>query len=153
MISFGHSVLLRILYIHIFFWLFLGLHPRHMEIPRLGGKLELQLPAYGTATATQDPSHICNLHHSSRQCRILNPLSEARDWTRLMDTSQVRYCWAMMGTPRVFYFKSKQSLVWLGAQRTTRALSFMWDRLPSQNCAQVSSQIYFLLMALSICVT
>ena len=30
----------------------------------------------------QDLSHICNFHHSSRQCRILNPLSKARDRTR-----------------------------------------------------------------------
>ena len=28
-----------------------------MEVPKLGVELELQLPAYGTATATQDPSH------------------------------------------------------------------------------------------------
>jgi len=27
--------------------------------------------AYTTATATQDPSHICSLHHSSGQCQIL----------------------------------------------------------------------------------
>ena len=39
---------------------------------------ELQLPAYATATAMRDPSCICNLHHSSGQCQILNPLSEAR---------------------------------------------------------------------------
>ena len=50
----------------------------HIKFPRLGAKLELQLPAYTTTTATQDPSLVCNLHHSSRQCRILNPLSEAR---------------------------------------------------------------------------
>ena len=31
------------------------------------------------ATAMQDPSHVCNLNHSSRQPQILNPLSEARD--------------------------------------------------------------------------
>ena len=31
------------------------------------------------ATATQDPRHICNLHHRSRQCQILNPLSKGRD--------------------------------------------------------------------------
>ena len=30
-----------------------------------------------TATATWDPSHVCELHHSSRQHRILNPLSRA----------------------------------------------------------------------------
>ena len=74
-----------------------------MEIPRLEVELELQLPTYATATATvpQDPSHICDLYHSSWQCWILNPLSEARDWTCiLMDTSQVHYRWATVGTPR-----------------------------------------------------
>ena len=55
--------------------------PWHMEASRLGVELELQLPAYATATAVQDPSHICSLHHSSRQCRIHNALSEARDQT------------------------------------------------------------------------
>ena len=40
---------------------------------------ELQLPVYATATATPDPSHICNLCHNFRQCRIFNPRSEARD--------------------------------------------------------------------------
>ena len=29
-----------------------------MEVPRLGVKLELQLPAYTTATVTRDPSHV-----------------------------------------------------------------------------------------------
>ena len=59
-----------------------------MEVPRLGAELELQLPAYPTATATQDLNHVCNLHHSSQQSRILNPLSEARDQSRiLVDTS------------------------------------------------------------------
>ena len=43
----------------------------------LGGQSELQLPAYTTAPATPDPSLICNLYPSSRQRRILNPLSEA----------------------------------------------------------------------------
>ena len=40
-------------------------HQSPMEVPRLGVQLELQLLAYTTATATLDPSHICNLHHSS----------------------------------------------------------------------------------------
>ena len=34
----------------------------HMEVPRLGVKAELQLQAYATATAMEDPSHICELH-------------------------------------------------------------------------------------------
>ena len=66
-------------YLFIYLWGFLGPHPRHMEILRLGVETDLQLPAYATATATQDPSHVFNLHHSSRQRQILNPLSEASD--------------------------------------------------------------------------
>ena len=49
------------------------------EVPRLGVKSELQLPAYTTATAMQDPSRIYDLHHSSWQCCILNLLRKARD--------------------------------------------------------------------------
>ena len=36
-----------------------------MEVPTLGIKLELQLRAYTTATATWDLSHVCDLHHNS----------------------------------------------------------------------------------------
>ena len=46
---------------------------------RLGVQSELQLLAYTPATAMQDPSLICNVHHSSQQHQILNQLSEARD--------------------------------------------------------------------------
>ena len=58
-------------------FVFLGLHPGHMEVPRLVVKLQLQ-PAY-TATATHDLSCVCNLLHSSWQWQILNPLSKTRD--------------------------------------------------------------------------
>ena len=45
------------------------------------------------ATATSDPSRVCDLHHSSQQCQILNPLNRARDGTHvLMGASQLRYC-------------------------------------------------------------
>ena len=37
-------------------FVFLGLHLRHMEFTRLGAKSELQLLAYTTASAMQDPS-------------------------------------------------------------------------------------------------
>ena len=61
-----------------------------MEVPRLGVESELQLLAYATATATQDLKCGYDLHHSSWQHWILNPLSRARDQTQvLMDTSQV----------------------------------------------------------------
>ena len=69
---------------------------------RLGVETEQQLPAYTIATATRDPSHICDLHHSSQQCWILNPLSEAKEGTWiLMVPSWVRYHWATTGTPLI----------------------------------------------------
>ena len=86
---------------HIFLWL----HLQHMEVLRLGAESELQLPAYTTAIATWGLSRICNLHHSSWQCWIINPLSEARDWTHiLMDTSQLpaEPQWKL---PAYFFFK------------------------------------------------
>ena len=52
-----------------------------MEVPKLGDKSELQLPACTTARATRAPSCVCNLDHSLRQRRILNLLSKARDPT------------------------------------------------------------------------
>ena len=71
-----------------------------MKVPRLGIELELYLQAYTTATATPDPSRVCNLHCSSWQHQILNLLSKARDWTHiLMDISWVHYFWATVGTP------------------------------------------------------
>ena len=64
-------------FVLVFFGLFvfLGLHLRYMEVPRLGVKSELQVLACTTATATPDPSHFCDLHHSSWQCQILNKMS------------------------------------------------------------------------------
>ena len=61
-----------------------------MAVPRLGVESELQPLAYTTATATQDLSRICHLHHSSWQRQILNPLNKARDGIHvLVDISQV----------------------------------------------------------------
>ena len=51
-----------------FLFVFLGPHPWHMEVPRLGAQLRLQPSAYARATATRDLSRISNLHHSSQQC-------------------------------------------------------------------------------------
>ena len=44
-------------------------------------------------------THLCNLHHSSWQLGILNPLSKARDWTlNFMVPSQIHFCCATIGT-------------------------------------------------------
>ena len=65
-----------------FFFFFLWPHPWPMAVPRL------EVEAYTRATATRDPSCVCDLHHSSWQCRIFNPLKEVRVQTHiLMDTS------------------------------------------------------------------
>ena len=49
-----------------------------MEIPGLKVESELQLPACATVTATQDLSCVCDLHYSSQQLWIPNPLSGAQ---------------------------------------------------------------------------
>ena len=51
-----------------------------MEVLGLGVELELQLPAYTTATAMPDPSHMYVLWQS----QVINPLSEARDRTCIL---------------------------------------------------------------------
>ena len=92
------------LFVYLFiYFVFLGLHLWHIEVPRLGVESELQLLAH--ATATRDPSHICDLHRSLWQRWIHNPLSKARDGICiLMHTSQILFCWATMGTPKLVVF-------------------------------------------------
>ena len=71
---------------------FLGPYLWHMKVPSVGLKSELLLPAYATAMATWDLSRAFDLHHSSRQHGILNPLSDARDRACvLMGASQVHF--------------------------------------------------------------
>ena len=75
-----------------------------MEVPRLEVESELQLPTYATAAALWDLSHVFNLHHSSWQLQILNPLSEARDQTsNLMVPCWIRFRCATTGTLRSLY--------------------------------------------------
>ena len=83
---------------------FLGPHPRYLEAPRLGVQSELQLLSYTTATATPDLSQACDLHHSSRQHRILNPLSEARDQNCVPMYTSDSTTWATVGTPFFWSF-------------------------------------------------
>ena len=92
-----------------------GLHPWHMEVPRLGVKLELQLLVYATGTAMLDLSRVCNLHWSSQQRQIPNPLSKARDGAHiLMDARFVSaeprwkiphlHTWFVIVTMLCFYY-------------------------------------------------
>ena len=95
------NLFIFILFVYFYFW---GPKSGHMELPRLGLESKPQLPAYATATATQDLSHVCDLYHRSPQCWVLNPLSEARNWTHnLMVTSWICVCCATTGTPCIFF--------------------------------------------------
>ena len=52
------------------------------------------------------------LYHSSQQCPIHNPLSEARNQTRnLMVTSWIRFCCTKMGTPLPICMKTVPPLI------------------------------------------
>ena len=86
-----------------------------MEVPWSGVEQELQLPAYATATTTWDSSYVCNLHHRSWQCHILNPLHKARDRTCiLMNTSWARFHWATTKTPQSLLLNFKSLFIhWL----------------------------------------
>ena len=80
----------RLFLLSFFFFCLFRATPLAYGSSQVGVQLEHPLPAYTTATAMQDPSHICNLRHSSWQCQIFNPLSQARDQTCvLMDASQI----------------------------------------------------------------
>ena len=86
------------LFFFFFFLVFLGPHPRHMEVPRLGVKWGLKPLAYTTATAmriwtksaTYSTAHgnVRSLTHGVRP--RMEPTSH---------TSWVCFCWATMGTP------------------------------------------------------
>ena len=94
----GNAAFMRIN--SFFFFVFFRAKPAAYGGYQARVQSELQLPAYTTATATWYPSLICNLHHSSQQCGILNPLSEARNQTHnFMVPSWIRFCCATMGTP------------------------------------------------------
>ena len=71
----------------LYFFLFLSPYLQ----PYGGSQAKNQIKA-APATATWNPSQVFDLHHSSRQCQILNPLSGSRDRTCiLMVISGIRY--------------------------------------------------------------
>ena len=82
-----------------FFFVFMGPHLQHMEVPRLCSNRSYSCQPTLRPQQLPDLSRIHDLHYCSQQCWILNPLSGARDQTLvLMDTSWVCYHWAIMGT-------------------------------------------------------
>ena len=113
-------------YLFIFgLFVFLGPRLQNMEVPRLGVKSELLLPAYPRATAMPYPSR--DLHHSSWQHKILNPLSETRDRTRnLMVPSQIPFCCATTWPP-ITFFELRSMLTHIEVKWvSTRSSDYLW---------------------------
>ena len=86
--------------------------------------MELQLPAYARAIAIQDPSHVCDLCHRSWQFWILNPLSKARDQTRVfMDPSRVHQLLNHGGNSLLHNLEHLFSVIILAVQYTNFHIS------------------------------
>ena len=82
-------------------------------------ELELQLPGYATVTATQDLSHVCDLHHSSVQHQILNPPSKASSMHGiciLLNTSHVLNPLSHNGNSMYLFFNVIIIFLWRKAQ-------------------------------------
>ena len=62
---------------------FFHMHLWHVEVP--GPGVEAAAGTYATALATPGPSHTCGLRCSLRECKTLNPMSEASQ----------RLCWVL----------------------------------------------------------
>ena len=90
---FGFLTISRVYFIYLFIYLF-SLFAFSGAAPKAYGGSQARgligAVAYARATGTP-PRCICNLHNSSRQRRILNPLSKSRDRARnLMVPSWIR---------------------------------------------------------------
>ena len=66
------------------FFFFLWPHQWHKEVPRLEVKIRAAAASLHHSYSHTDPSHVCDLHHSSQQHWVFNPLSEARDRTHIL---------------------------------------------------------------------
>ena len=73
----------------LFLFCFFSVAPKAYGNSQAWGQIKAAAVGLHPATATQDPSPVCDLHHSSGQRgQIINPLSEARDGTLILtDTS------------------------------------------------------------------
>ena len=80
------------------------------------GQVEAVAAGLPTATAMWDLSCVFDLHHSSWQHQITNPLSKARDQTHILtDTSQIHFCCATMVIPSTHFLnKVLHFVVWFG---------------------------------------
>ena len=115
-----------------------------------------------------DPSLVCDLHHSSRQRRILNLLNKARDQTyNLMVPSLIHFHCATTGTPQRLWcycpllsqskWWASASLERLSFQRTLGShcvdtaserllwhLAWFWENLVSKGMSWTNSYVWFI---------
>ena len=84
----GRVALATLFFFFFVFLSFPGPHPQHMA---QGSNQSCSRRLTPQPQQCRDPSRVCDLHHSSRQCQIPNPPSKARDRTRNpMFPSQIR---------------------------------------------------------------
>ena len=92
------SVSAILAFVFVFLFLFRAAPSTHG-----GSQVRGQIRAVATSLhyshSKPDLSCVCDLHHSSQQCQIFNPLSKARNQTCvLMDASQIHFHCATTGT-------------------------------------------------------
>ena len=96
-ILYSHLLFAGVLFLFCLFFAFQG----HMayEISQPRGPIRATVPSL-CHSHSKHLSHICDLHHSSWQCRILNPLCKARDQTHIpMDIRWTGFHCTTTGTP------------------------------------------------------
>ena len=81
------------------FFAFLGPHLQHVEVPRLGVEIR------ATTTATQDPSHVCNLHPSTATPGPQPTERGQGSNPHLMDTSWIRFRYTTTGIPTLLIYE------------------------------------------------
>ena len=91
-----------------FFFVFLGLHPRHTEIPWLGAELELQQLTYTTATATHFWAACMTYTTAHSNTGSLTHwagpgIGPRSSWIQLRFVNS----WAVTGTPHLVYSSRK----------------------------------------------
>ena len=106
----------------LFCFFFSGLLLWHMEVPRLGVELECQLPA--CATATWDPSPVCDLYQQFMA--MLDPLTHwsepASSWIRVGFLTH----WATTGTPTMVVFQIHSSCYVSWQPSVKQSSRFVW---------------------------
>ena len=109
-----------------------------MGVPRLGVESELQMPAYATATAKWDPSHICDPHHSSQQHQIPDLLSQGRDSNRLLRDTVGFVSTAPQWKPskkflhEILYFTEKEQTKKIGGGKTYKTIEYKIQKSPNK---------------------